>query len=180
MRFLITLIFAGLVLGAVPGEANAVSFPGEASEWNGYRLVDFEFDGRDCKVVYPEEAASGRPWVWRARFWGHEPQTDLALLERGFHVVYMDVGGLFGSPKAVAHWNAYYEFLTKELGLGDKPALEGMSRGGLIIYNWAIANPGKVACIYGDAPVLDFKSWPGGKGVGKGSAADWRKCLEVY
>ena len=43
-----------------------------------------------------------------------------------------------------------------------------MSRGGLIIYNWATANPKKVACIYGDAPVCDFKSWPGGKGKGKG------------
>ena len=36
-----------------------------------------------------------------------------------------------------------------------------MSRGGLIIYNWGIANPEKVAVIYGDAPVMDFKSWPG-------------------
>jgi hypothetical protein len=36
-----------------------------------------------------------------------------------------------------------------------------MSRGGLIIYNCAVANPEKVAAIYGDAPVMDFKSWPG-------------------
>jgi len=36
-----------------------------------------------------------------------------------------------------------------------------MSRGGMIIYNWAIANPGKVAAIYGDAPVMDLRSWPG-------------------
>ena len=33
-------------------------------------------------VVKPYAVASGRPWVWRARFWGHEPQTDLAMLER--------------------------------------------------------------------------------------------------
>ena len=39
-------------------------------------------------------------------------------------------------------------------------ALEGMSRGGLIIYNWAAKNPKKVACIYADAPVMDITQWP--------------------
>ena len=55
-----------------------------------------------------------------------------------------------------------------------------MSRGGLIIYNWAAANPKKVACIYGDAPVCDFKSWPGGKGKGKGGGGAWQACLKAY
>ena len=36
-----------------------------------------------------------------------------------------------------------------------------MSRGVVIIYNGGSANPEKVAVIYGDAPVMDFKSWPG-------------------
>ncbi len=56
----------------------------------------------------------------------------------------------------------------------------GLSRGGLYCYNWAEANPDKVACIYGDAPVCDFKSWPGGKGKGKGSSRDWKLVLERY
>ena len=55
-----------------------------------------------------------------------------------------------------------------------------MSRGGLIIFNWGNRNAEKVACIYGDAPVCDFKSWPGGLGVGKGSGKDWVICLEQY
>jgi alpha-beta hydrolase superfamily lysophospholipase len=69
---------------------------------------------------------------------------------------------------------------TKEHGFAPKAALEGMSRGGLIIYNWAAVNPDKVSCIYGDAPVCDFKSWPGGKGKGQGSEAAWRDCLKAY
>lgn len=47
-------------------------------------------------------------------------------------------------------------------------------------YNWAAANPDKVACIYADAPVCDFKSWPGGKGKSKGSPRDWKLVLEQY
>ena len=27
---------------------------------------------------------------------------------------------------------------------------------------------------------MDFKSWPGGKGKGKGSPGDWKKLLEDY
>ena len=70
--------------------------------------------------------------------------------------------------------------MTEQHGFARKPALEGMSRGGLIIYNWAAKNPDKVACIYADNPVCDFKSWPGGKGKAKGSPADWQKCLKAY
>ena len=55
-----------------------------------------------------------------------------------------------------------------------------MSRGGLIIFNWAKANPGKVACICGDAPVCDIRSWPGGKGTGKGSKGNWEKCKQAH
>ena len=116
----------------------------------------------------------------RARFFGHEPQADKALLEKGFHVVYADVSGLFGAPKAVAIWDSFYQLLTEKHGFASKAALEGMSRGGLIIYNWAAKNPDKVSCIYADAPVCDFKSWPGGKGRSEGSRGDWEKCLKAY
>ena len=96
-------------------------------------------------------------------FWGHEPQTDIALLEHGFHIVYCDVADLYGSDKAVQRWNSFYKRMVKA-GFNKKVALEGMSRGGLIVYNWAAQNPEKVACIYADAPVMDFKSWPMGQG----------------
>jgi alpha-beta hydrolase superfamily lysophospholipase len=46
------------------------------------------------------------------------------------------------------------------LGLGAKPALMGLSRGGLPVYNWSSRNPDKVSCIYADNPVCDPNSWP--------------------
>ena len=159
---------------------SATDFPGKESQWNGYALNQFNLEGVGCKLVIPKKVALGKPWIWRARFWGHQPQTDLALLEKGWYVVYCEVGNLFGSPKAVARWDTFYAYLVKEHGFAPKVALEGMSRGGLIIYNWAKANPEKVSCIYGDAPVCDLKSWPGGKGKGKGSAGTWKNCLKAY
>jgi len=149
------------------------------SSFYGYQCADFMFAGRSCKIVRPKKVVTGMPWVWRARFWGHEPQTDIALLERGFHIVYCDVAELYGNAEAITIWNRFYAYMQK-LGLSARPALEGMSRGGVYIYNWALANPGKVSCIYADAPVLDLRSWPGGKGKGPGSKDDWEVFKKDY
>jgi pimeloyl-ACP methyl ester carboxylesterase len=154
--------------------------PKPTKAFHGFKQELFKLNGVGCRLVYPKKAAEGKPWIWRARFFGHQPQTDIALLNKGFHVAYTEAGGLFGAPEAVARWDRFHRYLTTTKGFAQKPALEGMSRGGLIIYNWAIANPDKVACIYGDAPVCDFKSWPGGLGKGKGSAGTYKQCLKVY
>lgn len=125
----------------------------------GYPCAEFTFDNRDCKVVKPKWSAKGHPWVWRARFWGHEPQADIALLERGFHIVYCDVAELLGNDEAIGYWNDFYKMLNKA-GLNKKAVLEGMSRGGIYIYNWAAVNPDKVACVYADNALLDLRYWP--------------------
>jgi lysophospholipase L1-like esterase len=87
---------------------------------------------------------------------------------------------MFGSGQAIAIGDKFYEYLTTNLGLASKPALEGVSRGGLFVYNWAAKNADKVACIYCDTPVCDFNSWPAGKGDGLGSAGAWAQCLKAY
>jgi hypothetical protein len=78
------------------------------------------------------------------------------------------------------HFDTFYAVMTTQYGLSPKPALEGLSRGGLYAYRWAYVNTGKVGCIYGDAPVCDMKSWPGGKGKGEGSPHDWQEAIKDY
>lgn len=142
---------------------------------------DFDFYGYaghkfgENMVVEPRAAAAGKPWVLRARFWGHEPQTDTALLAAGFHITYCDVADMYGSPSAVAKYDDFYKEMTGTWGLSAKVVLEGMSRGGLIVYNWAARNADKVAAIYADAPVMDIKSWPI-----KSSDEDTKKMLAAY
>jgi pimeloyl-ACP methyl ester carboxylesterase len=46
--------------------------------------------------------------------------------------------------------------------------------------NWTARHPDRVACLYLDAPVCDIKSWPGGRGKGKGSPADWERLKVFY
>jgi pimeloyl-ACP methyl ester carboxylesterase len=152
---------------------------GTRSNYYGYECFDFRFSGREARIVRPKRNAKGCPWIWRARFWGHEPQTEIALLERGFHVAYCDVAELFGNNEAIGIWDRFYEMLTGA-GLAKKAVLEGFSRGGVYIYRWAVHSPSRVACIYADAPVLDLKSWPGGKGKGGGNPAEWQRFKDDF
>ncbi len=157
-------------------------FPGVLSDYHGFNRYDFKVDGRDAIVATPHQLDEklGLPWIWRAEFFDHRPELDLALLALGYHLVFIEVGNTFGAPSAMKHWDAFYKQLTEQFGLSSKPTLEGLSRGGLYIYNWAAKHPNSVSVLYGDNPVCDFKSWPGGKGAGPGSPDDWKKLQQDY
>jgi pimeloyl-ACP methyl ester carboxylesterase len=150
------------------------------NKWNGYDIVEFTYKGSPAKIVIPENPNSKRDWVWRTQFWGEQPQVDVALLEKGFHVVFVDVIDLYGGDAAITRFNDFYKFVIKNFDLYEKVVLEGLSRGGLDAYNWASVNTDKVYCIYADAPVCDLKSWPAGQGKGVGSKDDLHKMLKVY
>ena len=147
--------------------------------WVGFRRVRFAVGDAACQVVAPHQAARGRPWVWRARFFGHAPELDLSLLDRGFHLAYCDVANLYGNDVAQQRWNDFYRFATAELGLTKKPVIESMSRGALPVFLWASRNPEKVGAIYTDNPVATSLSWPAGHN-GKRSEADWSRLLACY
>jgi lysophospholipase L1-like esterase len=161
-------------------KSTEIEIPGRNGEWNGYPKHDLVVAGRPVTLVAPKQAAPGRPWVWHGEFFGHKPAPDIALLGKGFHIAYMKINDMLGCPDAVKLWNQCHAELTNRYGLSQKPALVGLSRGGLYCYNWASANPDKVSCIYGDAPVCDFKSWPGGKGKGKGDPKNWGLVMKLW
>jgi pimeloyl-ACP methyl ester carboxylesterase len=87
---------------------------------------------------------------------------------------------MYGAPTALDHMDEFYSHLTAVHQLGSRPVLEGFSRGALFALNWAARRPQKVACLYLDAPVCDFKSWPGGKGSAPGSRQDWDQLKRAY
>ncbi len=102
---------------------------------------------RRCLVIVPETAAPGNPWTWRGCYWDHEPQTEVELLRRGFHVAFITT-----DPDRT--WDAWYTYLTEQHGLSRKPAFIGMSRGGINAYDWASVHPDNVSCIYADNPAI--------------------------
>lgn len=157
-----------------------IEFPNRTGDWHGYAKHELQVVGKSVTVVAPKTPAPGRPWVWHGEFFGHKPAPDVALLDQGFHVAYVKIPDMLGSPGAVEIWDAVYAELVGRYKLDPKPALVGLSRGGLYCYAWAVANPHKVSCIYADAPVCDFKSWPGGKGKGRGDPKNWALVMKLW
>ncbi len=102
-------------------------------------------------MVVPGKAAPGNPWSWQGCYWDHQPQAEVELLKRGYHIAFI-------TPDPGKQWDAWYAYLTEKLGLSKKPAFVGMSRGGLNEYTWATSNPDKVSAIYADNPAISPES----------------------
>lgn len=157
-----------------------MNHPFDTTEWFGYSRIEFDFGERSASLVKPHRSHATRPWIWRTEFFGHEPQLDLALLELGWNVAYLQLSDMYGAPPAIRQMWDFQHYLENIFNLSSKAVLEGMSRGGLYAFNYAATFPEKVAALYLDNPVLDIRSWPGGLGLGQGSAHCWAQCLKVY
>src|SRR6202048_2082481 len=131
-----------------------------ASEVTSFGIdVSVKTGKRRCVVVVPKTAAPGNPWSWRGCDGNHQPQTEVELLNRGFHIAFVapDPG------RQGRAWDRWYKFIAEEHGLSKKAAFIGMSKGGVNEFNWGVVNPDKVACIYADNPALyeeDFAKLP--------------------
>ncbi len=152
----------------------------EETLWKGFKRYDFKYSDKQARLVIPDTPLPGNPWIWRARFPDWHTEADSMLVSEGYHLAYINTDNQFGSPAAIRIGNSFYDYLTHAYMLQEKVALMGVSRGGLFIYNWAKKNPEKVACIYAEAPVCDFKSWPAGFGESMGSPDDWERLKIEY
>jgi pimeloyl-ACP methyl ester carboxylesterase len=178
---ILLFVLQGAALAAEPRGVD-LGFPDATQDrWHGHARTSFQFQGRKAWVVRPETPLPGNPWSWCMMFPDAFTERCAApqLVAAGFHHAFLDVGNTFGSPAAVAALAAFHEELVRR-GLAKRAAVIGISRGGLYAHRLAAEHPGRVAAIYGDNPVCDFKSWPGGKGTGKGSPPDWAACIKAY
>ena len=143
----------------------------------------FSVEGSKVTLQIPEQAAAGKPWLWVGEFGGHLRSLEAGLVEKGWHVVYVDVRNQFGSPAAMLVWEKVYEELQGKRGLSAKPALLGISRGGLYVNAWVRLHPDRASVLYLDNGVCDILSWPGGFQLtrkGNGSGGDWKSYKNAF
>ena len=176
-KILLTFILFGISYSSLLAQK---IIPQKTESWMGYEKVNFLLDSVPAYYVKPSHPIAGNPWIWRAHFPTWNTAMDSILLQKGFHIAYINTNDRYGDAIAMLKWDDFYHYLTQTLSFAPKVALEGVSRGGLYVYGWAKRNPEKVSCIYTEAPVCDFKSWPGGKGKSKGDEKSWKELLNVY
>ena len=126
----------------------------------------FQIDGHDAFVILPPDARDDIPWVWyRATLSGLPAQSEVWMFERllaqGVAIAGIDVGESFGSPDGTKLYTAFYGYLVSKRQFREKPCLLARSRGGLMLYNWAVEHPQSVAGVVGIYPVCNIVSYPG-------------------
>lgn len=129
---------------------------------------NLEVDGRPAFIIAATKKLAGpTPWVLYAPTLGRglpggaEDWMFHQFLDAGIAIAGVDVGESYGSPKGRAVYNALHKQLTEEHGFAQRACLLARSRGGLMLYCWAVENPEKVNCIAGIYPVCNIASYPG-------------------
>ena len=151
------------------------------SKQYGAARVDFAVSGGSGFVIKPNHPKLGnlKPWVWYAptfvkatppmEQYPNESLTWLftRLLDKGIWIAGVDVGESFGNPRGRRTYTKFYKYVRKEFALSPRPCLLAQSRGGLMLYNWAVEHPHGVGCIAGIYPVTNLESWPtlGAEGI---------------
>lgn len=152
----------------VAQDANATPDDGRPSKTLPLPGEVFSVEGHTAFVISPEPGlrAAGMPWVWYAPTLPGLPGPEETwmfrrFLEAGIAVAGIDVGESFGSPEGRALYQSLYEVLVEERHFSKQPCLLARSRGGLMLYNWAVEHPESVGGIAGIYPVCDLRSYPG-------------------
>lgn len=129
--------------------------------WNGFRCEEFTFDGRDAIVVFPDAPAENSKIVLKTEYWNAFPDVEIQLLKNGHHLAYIKNRTRFATKEDCDTKAAFIKFLAKKYNLREKCIPVGMSCGGAHAVRFAGYYPQLIACMYIDAPVLNFCDFPG-------------------
>ena len=126
----------------------------------------FRLNGHNAFVILPKNVTEETPWVWYApTLPGLPSKAEVWMFERflakGIAIAGIDVGESYGSIAGRKTYADFYQHLVTKRKFSKKPCLLARSRGGLMLYNWAVENPEKVGGIAALYPVCNFKSYPG-------------------
>ena len=129
----------------------------------------FKLNGYPAFVMIPKQKGKKEriPWVWYAPTLGnglpgaHEHWMFNQFHKHGLAIAGIDVGESYGAPKGVLAFQNLYEHLITNKSFSRRPVLLARSRGGLMLYAWAVQYPQSVGAIAGIYPVCNLISYPG-------------------
>lgn len=129
-----------------------LKFEIEPINYYGYASYDFNYKGFTTKIVIPKKVLSGHQWVICPKSSSRSQLTELALLERGFHVVYFDM------HNDTEILSVFYEIMQMN-GLNSKICLIANKNNALTMLNWAKTNPDMISSILLINPNFDSNNF---------------------
>ena len=140
--------------------------------WYGYRIEEFLFEEHEAIIAFPKVPACGR-LALKTEYWNaFADMLEVPLLEKGFHLCYLKNDNRWGSQDNIDRQARFVRFVAEKYGLSERIVPIGMSCGGLIALKFASSYPELTACIYADAPVVNYMSCPCGFGCGEKLSED--------
>ena len=130
----------------------------QESSWNGFRRLDFEFEGYPAILVLPKTPHKERRLAIKTEYFGAFPATEIAMLEAGYHLCYLKNRSRWGTDDDCDRKAHFIDFLAEEFGTARKIVTVGMSCGGFHAVCFASRYPEYVSFLYIDAPLLTFFS----------------------
>lgn len=142
-------------------------------KWNGFECKEFIFDGQEATVVFPDIKIKNPVLAVKTEYWNAFPETEIELLKKGFFLCFIENENRWGANADLDRKAEFVKSVINEYGLSAKCVPVGMSCGGLIAIKFAAKHPELVACLYIDAPVLNYMSCPCGFGIGDACCEDF-------
>ena len=132
--------------------------------WNGFKKIEFNFEGRTAVLVFPEKAVEGNKWLFKTEYFGAFPDFEIEMVRRGYHLASLQNETRWVGKDDIDIKARFADFLNKEFSLHKKCVPVGMSCGGMHGVYFAAKYPQYVAALYLDAPVINLLSCPCGVG----------------
>lgn len=152
---------------------------GQNEEWKGFKIYKFHIDKFTIQIAEPKTVVKNKAWVMSIGDIGdgYHWQINERILNSGAYLVAINSYNTYGSDYGLSLMDSVYNLAIQKFELAKKCSLYGISRAGLSVYRWAIKHPERVASIYCEGPVLDFKTWPMAWAP---SAANWVELKQYY
>ena len=130
------------------------------SVWNGFKRLDFAFDGHEAILIVPNNPTPDKRWLFKTEYFGAFPNFELEMLERGYYVAHVKNTTRWVLPEDTQRQLRFADYLHEEFGLHEKIVTVGMSCGGMQAVYLSAAAPERIALCYVDAPVMNLLSCP--------------------
>ena len=85
--------------------------------WNGFKRIDFEFEGREAILVFPETPEENKKWMLKTEYFDAFPNLEIEMIKRGWNLAYI---------KNITCWcldedhdlkKCFADYLIREFGL---------------------------------------------------------------